>query len=175
METNELMEATEQATEKAHSGRERQVGLTMAAIAALLASTTLMGHRLHTEEVVLQTRATDGWAFFQAKNGRYHMYSTDAMLAELAGPNGHALAEDWKKKAEEEQSQSEDIRKANERLEEETQAAARRANFFDAAEICLEVAIVLCSITLLTGAALFWRLAFVGAAIGLAIAAFGFR
>jgi hypothetical protein len=170
METDELIEVAE----KAHTGRERQVGLTMAIIAALLASATLMGHRLHTEEVLLQTKATDGWAYFQAKNGRFHMYSTDAMLAELAGPTGHAVAEDWKKKAEDERSQSEDIRKANERLEEETLTAARHANFFDAAEICLEVAIVLCSITLLTGAPVFWRLSFVGAAVGIAIAAFGF-
>ncbi len=169
METNELMEVGE----KARSARERQVGLTMAVVAALLAVVTLMGHRLHTEEVILQTKATDGWAYFQAKNGRYHMYAVDATLAELAGPGGHAVAEDWKKKAEEERAQSEDIRKANERLEEETQAAARHATYFDGAEICLEVAIVLCSIALLTGTRLFWRLSFIGTAIGLAIAAFG--
>jgi len=170
MESDELIEVSE----KAHSSRERRVGLTMAVIAAVLATATLMGHRLHTEEVLLQTKATDGWAYFQAKNGRFHMYANDAVLAELAGPNGHAIAEGWKKKAEEERSQSEDIRKDNEHLEAETQAAARRANYFDAAEICLEIAIVLCSITLLTGAPLFWRLSFVGAAIGIAIGAFGF-
>jgi ABC-type multidrug transport system fused ATPase/permease subunit len=169
METNELLEVGE----KARSARERQVGLTMAVTAALLAVVTLMGHRLHTEEVILQTKATDGWAYFQAKNGRYHMYTVDAKLAELNGAAGHALAEEWKKKGEEERSQSEDIRKANETLEEETQAAARKATFFDGAEICLEVAIVLCSIALLTGTRLFWRLSFVGSAIGVAIAAFG--
>ena len=169
METNELLEVGE----KARSARERQVGLTMAVVAALLAVVTLMGHRLHTEEVILQTKATDGWAYFQAKNGRYHMYTVDAKLAELNGATGHPLAEEWKKKAEEERSQAEDIRKANEHLEEETQAAARHATYYDGAEICLEVAIVLCSIALLTGTRLFWRLSFVGTAIGVGIAAFG--
>jgi hypothetical protein len=169
METNELIEVGE----KANSSRNRRIGVTMAIVAAMLAVVTLMGHRLHTEEVILQTKATDGWAYYQAKNGRYHMYANDATLAELAGPAGRTIAEGWKKKGEEERSQAEDIRKANERLEEETQAAAREATFFDGAEICLEVAIVLCSISLLTGTLLFWRLSFVGTTIGLAIAAFG--
>ena len=77
METHELMEASE----KAHSRTERRIGVTMAAVAAVLATVTLMGHRMHTEEVLLQTKATDGWAYYQAKNGRYHMYTTDAALA----------------------------------------------------------------------------------------------
>jgi hypothetical protein len=169
METNELIELKE----KTHSSRERQVGLTMAVVAALLAVVTLMGHRLHTEEMLLQTKATDGWAYFQAKNARFHMYTADAKLAELAGEPGKVVAEDWKKKAEEERSQSEDIRKANEKMEEETRATAHRANYFDAAEICLEVAIVLCSITLLTGVQLFWGLSLMCAAIGITVAAFG--
>jgi len=171
METHELLEAAE----KAHSRAERRIGVTMAITAALLAVVTLMGHRLHTEEVLLQTKATDGWAFYQAKNGRFHMYAADATLAELSsGERARGIAENWKKKAEEERSQAEDIRKANEHLEEETQAAAREANFFDVAEIFLEVAIVLASVALLTGTAAYWRLSFVPALVGLAVALFGY-
>ena len=146
----------------------------MAIMAAFLAVVTLMGHRLHTEEVVAQTKSADGWAYYQAKNNRYHMYAADAKLAELMGPQGAALAASWSQKAEEEKQQAEEIRQANERLDEETVAAARRATFFDAAEICFEVAIVLCSIALLTGLMVFWRVSFGGAAVGLVIAALGF-
>jgi hypothetical protein len=171
METQELLEEVE----KVHSKRDRAVGVTMAIVAAFLASVTLAGHRLHTEEVVLQTRAADGWAYYQAKDGRYHMYAADAKLAGLIGSSqGPALAEAWSRKAEEEHQQAEAIRQATERLDEETQAAARRATLFDGAEICLEVAIVLCSISLLTGTLFFWRVSFVGTAIGVAVAAFGF-
>ena len=66
MEVSELAEMGE----KAHGKTERTIGLTMAVIAAFLASVTLMGHRLHTEETVEQTKAADGWAFYQAKNIR---------------------------------------------------------------------------------------------------------
>ena len=170
METQELVEVSREA----HGRTQRLIGMTMAIVAALLATVTLMGHRLHTEEIVLQTKSADGWAYYQAKNGRYHMYTVDAKIAQLIGAQGAAAAADWAKKGQEEKQQAEDIRKANEKLDEETQAAARRATFFDAAEICLEMAIVLCSIALLTGTLLFWRISFVGTALGLAIAAVGF-
>jgi Domain of unknown function (DUF4337) len=165
METNELAEFTE----KAHASGERHIGVTMAVIAALLAVATLMGHRIHTEELVLQTKSTDSWAFFQAKDGRYHMYTADAKLAELQGAAGQAVAAEWKKKAEQERAESDEIRKESERMERETERAANRSNYFDGAEICLEVAIVLCSITLLTGTRLFWKLSLVGAVIGVAL------
>ena len=53
------------------------------------------------------------------------MYSVDAKLAQLIGAQGAAAAAEWAKKGEEEKQQAEDIRKANEKLDEETQAAAR--------------------------------------------------
>ena len=170
MEPEELGEQSE----KAREGGQRVVGLTMAVVAALLAVVTLMGHRMHTEEVVLQTKTADGWAFYQAKDSRYHMYAADAKLAELIGPGGKSISETWSKKADEERHQAQDIRKENEKLDEETKTAARRATFFDAAEICLEVAIVLCSIAILTGTRMFWGVSFVGTAIGVGIALFGF-
>jgi uncharacterized protein DUF4337 len=168
MEVQELTELGE----KAH-GSEKKVGLTMAVIAALLATVTLVGHRLHTEEIVLQTKAVDGWDYYQAKDNRYRMYEADAKLAQLIGPQGAGTAAEWQKKGEEERKQAEDIRKENEKLDADTQAAAHRATFFDGAEICLEVAIVLCSVTLLTGAPLFWRLSFGTTAIGVALALVG--
>jgi hypothetical protein len=170
MENQELAELAEHV----HRPSDRAIGLTMAVVAALLAVATLMGHRLHTEEVVLQTKAADGWAYYQAKNSRYHMYATDAKLAALIGPNGSGAAAEWVKKGDEEKQQAEEIRQQNEHLDEETQHAARRANFFDGAEICLEVAIVLCSIALLTGTRAFWFASFLGTAAGVAIAAVGF-
>ena len=105
MENQELTEIAEHV----HRPSDRVIGVTMAIVAALLAVTTLMGHRLHTEEVVLQTKAADGWAYYQAKNSRYHMYETDAKLATLIGPHGQAAAADWAKKGEEEKEQAEEI------------------------------------------------------------------
>ena len=171
MESEELMELREKVGEQ--SGN-RRIGLTMAVFAAFLAMVTLMGHRLHTEEVVLQTKVVDGWAYYQAKNTRSQMYAADARLAELQGAAGATLARAWTEKAREEKAQSDDIRRDTEALDHETQTTARRANLFDGSEVFLEVSIVLCSIALLTGGTRFWRVSFVGAAIGLVASAMGF-
>jgi hypothetical protein len=170
MESEELIEISTEAG----GGRERLIGVTMAITAAFLAVVTLMGHRLHTEEVVMQTKSADGWAYFQAKNNRYHMYATDARLAELTGaPGAPAQAAEWKKKSDEERQQAEQIRKDTEKLDVETEAAARRATLFDISEIGLEIGIVLSSISLLTRSGLFWRLGFIPSGIGLAVALYG--
>jgi uncharacterized protein DUF4337 len=170
METSELIELRD----KPSRGRERTIGITMAIFAALLATVTLMGHRLHTEEVVLQTRLADQWAYYQAKNTRSQMYAADAKLAELQGSQGAALAAAWTERAADERRQADDVRHANEELDRETQTAARRATLFDGAEVVIEIAIVLCSIALLTGAVGFWKISFVGTAVGVAMAGLGF-
>ena len=48
------------------------VSLTMAVVAVFVAVVSLLGHRAHTEEVVLQAKASDQWAYYQAKNIRQH-------------------------------------------------------------------------------------------------------
>src|SRR5713101_210682 len=97
MESEELIEISKEAG----GVGDHLIGVTMAITAALLAMVTLMGHRLHTEEVVMQTKSADGWAYYQAKNNRSHMYSNDATLAELTGaPGAPAIAAAWKKKSE---------------------------------------------------------------------------
>jgi hypothetical protein len=161
MEADELIELPE----KTHRPVERRIGVTMAVFAALLAIATLMGHRLHTDEVVLQTKTADGWAFFQAKNIRAQMYAADATLAELQGGRGITVASDWKAKADQERHDAENIRRDTEALDRETQGTASRATLFDGAEVFLEIAIVLCSVALMTGSLRFWGVSFVGAAI----------
>jgi len=43
-----------------------------AILAVLVAIASLLGHRSHTEEGLLHTKAADQWAFYQAKNNRLH-------------------------------------------------------------------------------------------------------
>lgn len=168
MEAQELMELGE----KASHGLERRIGVTMAIFAAFLAVVTLMGHRLHTEEVVLQTRLADQWAYYQAKNTRSQMYANDARLAELEG--GATVAATWDEKSKQERQQADDIRHGNEELDRETQTAAHRATLFDSSEVFLEIGIVLCSIALLTRASSFWYGSFAASLVGVGLAVVGF-
>src|ERR1700690_1651238 len=71
--------------EHAEHGREHPdlapITLTMAVLAVLVATVSLLGHRTHTEEIILQNQVTDKWAYYQAKNIRLH---TDELFADMA-------------------------------------------------------------------------------------------
>jgi len=169
MESNELSELTE----KAREGNEKGIGLTMAVVAVFLALATMLGHRAHTEEVVLQTKVNDQWSYYQAKNNRGQMYGADAQLAALL-TGGGALQQEFSKRAADEKKGSAEVRRQAEELDKETEVQARHAAFFDGSEIFLEISIVLCSIALLTGTRLFWKLSFVTTIIGLLVGLGGF-
>jgi hypothetical protein len=78
-EAQELRENAEKAREDRSLAA---VSLTMAVLAVCVAVVSLLGHRAHTEEVVLQAQSSDQWAFYQAKNIRAH---EDELFSELAG------------------------------------------------------------------------------------------
>ena len=73
--------------ENAEHGRENPslapISVTMAILAVCVAVVSLMGHRSHTEELLTQNRATDQWAYYQAKNIRRHNYEMSIDLLAL--------------------------------------------------------------------------------------------
>ena len=169
MEPQEIAENTEKAKE---SG-ERVIGLTMAILAVLLAASTLLSHRAHTEEVLLETRATDQWNYYQAKNIRYHVYDADAEIARLFADKGAQAAADFHSKSEQQKKDSEAIQAEAEKLGREVDAASRKAAFYDGSELFLEVAIVLSSISLLAKSRLYWQASFLFSLVGVGIGLWG--
>ncbi|HEY2171278.1 MAG TPA: DUF4337 domain-containing protein, partial [Candidatus Angelobacter sp.] len=242
-----LEEELKEGAEHAHRSGEKGIGLTMAMVAVLLAIATLMGHRAHTEEGLIQGKIVDEWNFYQAKHIRAHEYGAMAEVAALL-PNGKDLAlKDYKKSLAEEcgtppehgcsspardssilrplltpesatgstedkKEQGESAKKeplANDaaakehgkeadtakehenkssghrpgavniqesakEMEGERDLVERRANYYDGAELFLEISIVLCSIALLAEMKLFWQLSFITTVLGIGVALFGF-
>jgi hypothetical protein len=149
------------------------VSITISIMAVLVAAATLMGHRAHTEELLLQSQATDQWAYYQAKNGRYHGMQVAADMIDTMIPRDKDKAEAKLKKYEKEieryDSDKEDISEKAKELEKERDLVSRRADRFDGGEALLEIGLVICSITLLTKRKFFW---FGGMLIGVAGVAF---
>ena len=79
--TEELTELHEHAEHAREHPDLAPVTLTMAVLAVLVAAVSLLGHRTHTEEIILQNKVTDEWAYYQAKNIRRH---NDELFADLA-------------------------------------------------------------------------------------------
>ena len=73
-----MAESINELRERAEKGAEDRdlaiVTVTMAILAVLIAGVSLLGHRAHTEELLLQTKATDQWAYYQAKDIRQRSY-----------------------------------------------------------------------------------------------------
>ena len=145
------------------------VSVTIAIIAVLVAAVTLLGHRAHTEELLLQAQATAQWAFFQAKNIRLHeMQAVADMLGALAPQDKEktaAVRDKYVKEVERYEGDKDDISDKAKELEAERDLVSRRADRFDGGEALLEVGLVICSITLLTKRRFFW---FSGMLVGLA-------
>ncbi len=154
------------------------VTVTIAIIAVLGAIVTLMGHRSHTEELLLQAKASDQWAYYQAKNIRLHeMEAVADMLAVLSPSDKEKVAtvhEKYVKEVERYEKDKDTISDQAKELEAERDIVSRRADRFDAGEVFLEMGLVICSITLLTKKRFFWFSGITIAAIGVLLAATGF-
>ena len=153
------------------------VTLSMAILAVILAAISLLSHRAHTEELLLQSKATDQWAYFQAKNIRRHTYELFLDLLSVTNLKDAGAAEKLREKYSDEikryMGDLDGIQAEARQLESEVATQRHQANRFDLGEVCLEVGIVLVSLTLLTRRRLFWLLGCLAGLIGLAIAASG--
>jgi len=173
MDIDEIHEMQEHAEHSAHDASLLPVTFTMAVLAVVLAATTLLGHRAHTEEILLQSKATDQWAYYQAKNIRAHGYELFLDFLSVSAVKDAALAEKVKEKYSREvdryKEELKDIDKEAHSFESEGAAAQRRANRFDLGEVCLDAAIVIASLTLLTKRRQFWQLGILIGVAGLGI------
>lgn len=136
------------------------VSLTVSILAVLVAAVTLLGHRAHTEELLLQSQATDQWAFYQAKNIRLHEMQSMVDLLGTISPvdkeKNATLQEKYKKEVERYESDKDNISEKAKDLEKERDVVSHRADRFDGGEAFLEIGLVICSITLLTKRRGFW-------------------
>jgi len=145
--------------------------LTMAILAVLVAIASLLGHRSHTEEILLQNQATDQWGFYQAKNIRLHIDEFAASLigvVEVKDAEGASkIKEKYGAEGERYRDELKEIQTKATELGDEVKAASRRANRFDLGEVFLEIGLVVTSITLLTRRKAFWYLGLVCATVGM--------
>jgi len=173
--SEELQELHEHAEHAKHDPSLAPVTLTMAVLAVLVATVSLLGHRTSIEEVVLQNKVTDQWAYYQAKNIRRH---SDELFADLVSvipskdaEGAHKLQEKYRAEAERYRDEQKELDAKAHELEQEAVLARGKTDRFDLGEVFLEIALVITSITLLSGRRLFWYLGLLFGVTGIVIAA----
>ena len=154
------------------------VAITISILAVLVAMATLMGHRSSIEAVLLQTQASDQWAYYQAKNIRLHEMQS---VADLIGvldrgekEKAEALREKYKTEIERYEKDKDQISEKAKELENERAVVSRKEDRFDAGEVVLDIALIICSLTLLTRRKIFWYTSMVIGVVGFFIGVSGF-
>jgi Flp pilus assembly protein TadB len=161
-----IEEELQEKIEEARDPFDKRVAGTMAIMAAALAVVSVMGHTATTEEIVDQAKASDQWAYYQAKSiRRYESEIARDMLASQPGK-----VEAYTKNAEKYAREGEEIQKEAQALENESHASGQRAARLEFAEIFLEVAIVLASLAILTKIPAVWWFSIVAGLGGVAVA-----
>jgi hypothetical protein len=168
---DELQELQESAEHGHHNPNLAPVSLTMAVLAVLVAVASLLGHRAHTEEVVLQALASDQWAYYQAKNIRQH--EDELFVAMNNAGTAADVREKYVQEAERYKKDKDEIQEKARDLEKEVAQERRRADRYDLAEVFLEIGLVITSITLLSGRRIFWHLGIVLDVVGVVVAVMG--
>ena len=157
--------------EHASDPLSRKVAATMGIIAATLAIVAVAGHIMTTEELLNQQKASDQWAYYQAKAlRRYQSDVASDILSAMSGEASAKLAEKYKGNMERYSSEAEEIKKQAEELAAESAVAGRRAIRLHFGEVFLEIAIVVCSLAILTKREFAWHAAILSGGIGLVLA-----
>jgi uncharacterized protein DUF4337 len=141
----------------------RRVALTTAIFAVLLAITSLGGNNAMKEMLLAQQQSTDQWAFYQAKVIREYMYRSQKLRLEVdLAERGSSMKPEVRQKYEalltqfagEEKrynTEKKDVEKDARKLEEERDVNRDKDPYFDYAEVLLQIAIVMSSISILSG------------------------
>jgi hypothetical protein len=173
MEPTEMQEFSKQMQEGGES--LTSISLAISILAVLVAMVTVLGHRSHTEAVLMQSRAGDQWNLYQAKKIRQDnlqanvemlqlqpMVDPKATQAKLAEYKAHIAK--WDGDLKEEQEKALDF-------EKEVQHSELQAGRFDLGEALLQISVVLSSITLFTRSRRYFFCGLGLGVIGLAVAA----
>jgi hypothetical protein len=182
MEANEVQELHEQhehaagheslAEEMGH-GSLKPVSFTMSLIAVLVAVVTVLGHRTHTEAVLMQARASDQWNFYQAKKIRQNdtLLAEDMLSVVTVGDKAAAtkILEGYKSHQDKWAADLNDEQTKAHEFEDKVEHAEKKATKFDLGEALLEIGLVVTSITLLTRQRVYWLLGIIFGVGGLLI------
>jgi hypothetical protein len=164
----------------------RRVALTTAIFAVILAITSLGGNNAMKEMLLAQQQASDQWAFYQAKVVREHLYRSQKLRLKVEllergssmKPEAREKFESMLKNMAEEETrygtEKKEIEKEAKKLEHERDVNRSKDPYFDYGEVLLQIAIVMASISIISGSRPIFYFALVGAILGTLFSLNGF-
>jgi hypothetical protein len=164
--------------ERAEDQFGRRVALVTAVFAVILSISSLGGNNATKEMLLAQQKSSNQWAFYQAKVIREHLYRAQKLRLEvdLLERGGavrpevreklEALARKWDEEEKRYSVEKKDIEKDAAKHEAVRDLNATRDPYFDLAEVFLQIAIVMSSVSILSRSRPVFYLSLVLAVIG---------
>jgi Domain of unknown function (DUF4337) len=165
------------------SKEDKRVGIKIAIIAVIMAIVSSYGKNAANDMIINEVKASNGYAWYQAKRirGALNDQASSQIELDLLGTPTDGQREAMgklKKKLQEKNAEykkeNDEILKEADTTKAEAALAGKKNDAFDRAEIALQVAVVLCSLTLLTGSAVFSQAGVALAALGVVLAGMAF-
>jgi hypothetical protein len=140
----------------------RRVALVTAVFAVILSISSLGGNNATKEMLLTQQKSSDQWAFYQAKVIREHLYRAQKQRLEVdllerggairpeAREKLDALLKKWDEEEKRYGAEKKDIEKDAKKLEHVRDVNATRDPYFDLADVFLQIAIVMSSVSILS-------------------------
>ncbi|MEO6784692.1 MAG: DUF4337 family protein [Chthoniobacteraceae bacterium] len=165
----------------AENPQQKQIGIFISVLAVVMAIVSAVTNQQANQMLAKKVESSNGYAWFQAKKQRSYVNEMEMkrLNYELAGTPTEAQ----RKLIENEKA---DLVKANEKYEVDNkkikadadadkaaaEVAEHRHHWFELSEICLHIAVVLCSLVLLTDLKIFLRLGIIVTVAGLVLAGY---
>jgi type IV secretory pathway VirB2 component (pilin) len=170
------LDEVQEMTEAVHRNKDlAAVSMTMAVLAVAIAAFSLLGHRSHNEVLLSHLRANYEKAGLAGIKIRQHADGILIEMLDVLHPQDTVKATELRERFERERhgylNDEARINEEEERIAIEAKLTLAKAHRFDFAELFAELALVLCSVTLLTGRKSFWYGGVVTGGIGVIIAA----
>ena len=168
----------EELEEIRNKGFTRRVAITTAIYAVMLAIAALGGNNAMKDMLLAQQQSSDQWAFYQAKVIREHEYRIQqkrlevelaergAGMAPEARQQYEALLAEFTAETQRYNTEKKDIEKDAKKLEYERDVNRKRDPYFDFAEVLLQIAIVMSSVSILSSSRLMYGLSLILALCG---------
>ena len=159
-------------------GFTRRVAITTAMYAVMLAIAALGGHNATKDMLLAQQQASDQWAFYQAKVIREHAYRVQqkrlevdlaergASLTPEVRQQYEALLGEFAAEAKRYGAEKKDIEQDAKKWEHERDVNRKKDPYFDFAEVLLQIAIVMSSVSILATSRLLFGVSSVLAVCG---------
>jgi hypothetical protein len=159
-EMADLEELHEQAEHGASNARLAPVTVSMAILAVIVAAVSLMGERIHANEMICERS--------------YQVFLDQLSVFTLQNPaQVQAMKTKYSNEISRYTKETKDIQTQAYATEDLVKVLDRRSNWFDFSAVLLESSLVICSITLLTEKKAYWYLGLLIGASGICVAVAG--